>query len=178
MHLGQDRGGPVEPEPLDQLFPELYAELRRAAARLLAGERVGHTLQPTALVHEAWLKLEGAPVAWRDKAHFVGMAARAMRQVLVDHARRRLAAKRGGGGVELSLAGVAAPDADRDEMLGLDAALDRLEQVNPRWRQVVEWRFFAGLTEAEIARLLGVTERTAQRDWAHARAWLYRELYQ
>ena len=158
-----------------ELFDLVYAELRRLAARHLARERPGHTLQPTALVHEAFLKLSGTSVSAADRDHFVGIAARAMRQVLVDHARRRGAGKRGRGWERTTLGtddvGV---ELDPHEILDLDRAMERLDE---RQRRVVELRFFAGLEEREVARLLGVTERTVRRDWVKARAWLYAELY-
>jgi RNA polymerase sigma factor (TIGR02999 family) len=170
---------PPPPGPdADELFPRLYAELREIADRLLRGEVVGHTLQPTALVHEAWFKLAGPgaphPV---DRQHFLALAARAMRQVLVDHARRRRAQKRGGAGIALSLAddrlGFSVP---LDDLIAVDDALTRLAAGNPRLARVVELRFFAGLSEDEAARALGVTTRTIQRDWVKARAWLHAEL--
>jgi RNA polymerase sigma factor (TIGR02999 family) len=163
----------------DRLFPLVYAELRRAASRQLLRETPGHTLEPTALVHEAYLKLAGpAAGGARNREHFVAIAARAMRQVLVDHARKRRAAKRGAGVVPVMIssqaAGVGLPV---EELVALDDALDRLNALNPRLREVVELRFFGGLGEDEVARHLGVTVRTAQRDWAKARAFLYKELY-
>lgn len=163
----------------DHVFPLVYDELRRVAGYQLRGERAGHTLQPTALVNEAYMKLVGSPGAdWRDRAHFVAIAARAMRQVLVDHARRRDAAKRGGDRQQTTLSGVPlGADLRPDEILALDEALDRLDTLDSRLRQVVEFKFFGGLTDRETAELLGVTPRTAQRDWVKARAWLYRELY-
>ena len=161
---------------LDELLPLVYAELRRIAARQLRHERAGHTLQATALVHEAYLKLAAAgPPAAGDRGHFLAIAARAMRQVLVDEARRRKAAKRGGGLVSTTLS-----DADQlvdfnaDDLLALDAALEELDE---RQRQVVELRFFAGMEEEEVAQVLGVSDRTVRRDWVKARAWLYRSLY-
>jgi RNA polymerase sigma factor (TIGR02999 family) len=167
-------------EAVDQLFPLVYADLRRMAGAAMARESPGHTLQPTALVNEAWLKLArgGAPAA-SGREHFLAIAARAMRQVLVDHARRRAAERRGGGRVQVSLAdvaGVGATAVDPEELLELDRALDELEAVDPRLRQVVEYRYFAGLTDAEIAGVLGVTRRTVLRDWVKARAWLNRAL--
>lgn len=167
------RGG--APEALDELFPLVYAELRRAADHLLAREFYGHTLQPTALVHEAYLKLvrSDAPDA-TSRTHFLGIAARAMRQILVDHARRRNAAKRGKGEAFVTLgdhADEAAPDADT--MIALDAALTELATMDERLAKVVELRFFGGLTEEQVAAALGVTSRTVQRDWAKARAWLH-----
>lgn len=173
--LDQLRGG--NNQALDRLFPLVYQELRLAADRVLRREASGHTLQPTALVHEAYLKLASGPVASQNRAHFLGIAARAMRQVLVDHARRRRAAKRGGGEAAVSLSEAdGALNIQSDDILALDEALERLGEQNPRLRQVVELRFFGGLTEEETAETLGVTARTVQRDWAKARAWLYKEL--
>ena len=173
--LDQLRGG--DREALDRLFPLVYQELRQAADRVLRREIRGHTLQPTALVHEAYLKLAGGPIGSENRAHFLGIAARAMRQVLVDHARRRRAAKRGGGEAAVSLSDAdGAIDVQSDELLALDEALNRLAGESDRLRQVVELRFFGGLTEEEIATTMGVTTRTIQRDWVKARAWLHKEL--
>lgn len=163
---------------LDRLFPLVYGELRRTADLLLNREFEAHTLQPTALVHEVYLKLarSGAPDA-ESRAHFLGIAARAMRQVLVDHARKRKAAKRGKGEAFVTLgehADAAAPDAE--SMLALDDALQRLGRLDARLAQVVELRFFGGLTEEQVAATLGVTSRTVQRDWAKARAWLHAQI--
>jgi RNA polymerase sigma-70 factor (ECF subfamily) len=171
--------GPMPPSgAAEELFPRLYGELREIADRLLRGEVVGHTLQPTALVHEAWFKLAG-PNAPRpvDREHFLALSARAMRQVLVDHARRRRTLKRGGAAVDLTIAddrlGFAIP---LDDLIAVDDALSRLGTQNERLARVVDLRFFAGLSEEETARALGVTTRTIQRDWAKARAWLHAEL--
>ena len=165
-----------ESEALDRLLPLVYDELRAMARGRLGLERAGHTLRATELVHEAYLKLAGGgAAAASDRAHFLAIASRAMRQVLVDHARRRQATKRGGEWEQTTLGnGNDAMDFRPEEVLALDDALERLE---PRQRQVVEYRFFGGLEEKEIAELLGVTERTVRRDWVKARAWLYRELY-
>lgn len=162
----------------EALLPVVYSDLRRTADLLLRRERPGHTLQPTDLVHEAYFKLVGRDVLdAQSRRHFVAIAARAMRQVLVDHARRRGAAKRGSGYVEVRITNAdAALDVDLAELIALDDALDRLGERNPRLPRVVELRFFAGLTEDEIAETLGVTVRTVQRDWATARAWLHKEL--
>jgi RNA polymerase sigma factor (TIGR02999 family) len=170
--------GAGDPAALDRVLPLVHAELRAAAARLLRREPVGHTLQPTDLLHEAWLRLAGnAPSDLTGRKHFVAVAARLMRQVLVDHARRRLAAKRGAGVAPVSLSQVAlAPPLPPEELIALDDALDGLHALSPRLRQVVEYRFFAGLDEREIASLLDVTPRTVQRDWARARAWLHQAL--
>jgi RNA polymerase sigma factor (TIGR02999 family) len=173
--LASARAG--SPRAMDELFPLVYAELRRAADHLLGREYEAHTLQPTALVHEVYLKLVrgGAPDA-TSKAHFLGIAARAMRQILVDHARRRKAAKRGKGEAFVTLGdhadeGAAAPDAE--ELIALDEALADLTKLDERLAKVVELRFFGGFTEEQIAEHLGVTSRTVQRDWAKARAWLH-----
>ena len=166
---------------LDRVFPLVLEELRAVAGARLRGEAPGHTLQPTALVNEAYLKLAASPeVDWRDRAHFLAVAARAMRQVLVDRARRRKADKRGGGVRPATLtdgsllASGQGPTAE--ELLALDAALDALGRIQPRLRQVVELRYFGGLADAEIGEVLGVTRRTVQRDWTKARAWLHAEL--
>jgi RNA polymerase sigma factor (TIGR02999 family) len=161
---------------VDAWFRGAYDELRRIAEREMRRERPDHTLQPTALLNEAWAKLSGsASDEWTDRTRFFGVAARAMRQILVDHARRRTAAKRGGGAQRTTLAGLGEA-VDLDGLIALDEALDRLDRVEPRLREIVEYRFFAGLTDAETADLLGVTRRTVQRDWAKARAWLHRQL--
>lgn len=163
-------------EAFDRLFPLVYDELRALAGRQLRRESPGHTLEATALVHEAYVKLavpEGA--GWSDRAHFFAIASRAMRQVLVDHARRRGARKRGGAWARTTLSGKPLGlDTDPEELLALDAALEGLE---PRQRQVVEMRFFGGMTEEEVAEALGVSDRTVRREWVRARAWLYAALY-
>jgi RNA polymerase sigma factor (TIGR02999 family) len=165
-----------EREALDRLVPLLYDELRALARRQLSRERAGHTLHATALVHEAYMKLAAVEFDATDRAHFLAIAARAMRQVLVDHARTRKAIKRGGEWQRTTLAdGHNAIEYRADEILALDRALDTLDT---RQRQVVEFRFFAGMEEQEIATVLGVTDRTVRRDWVKARAWLYRSLYQ
>ena len=171
--------GGGDPTALDRLFPVVYDQLRVLARAQLGRERAGHTLDPTALVNEAYLKLVVGPqVPWQGRTHFFAIAARAMRQVLIDYARRRGAAKRGGGWQQTTLSGDRVGFEIRlDELLSLDSALDRLGELDERLRQVVEYRFFAGLTEQEIAELLGVTERTVQRDWIKARAWLHKELH-
>jgi RNA polymerase sigma factor (TIGR02999 family) len=165
-----------EREALDRLLPLVYDELRQLAARQLGRERAGHTLGATALVHEAYVKLSGGGTCGAgDRAHFLAIAARAMRQVLVDHARRRARAKRGGGWERTTLGeGDAAVEFRPEEMLALDRAL---EELDPRQREIVEYRFFAGMEEREVAEVLGISERTVRRDWVKARAWLYRSLY-
>ena len=159
---------------LDRVLPLLYDDLRRLARRQLAREHGSRTIQPTALVHEAYLKLAGSAPRAQNRAHLLAIAAHAMRQVLVDHARERRAAKRGPDWVSTTLTdGVSTTNLDPESLLALDDALDRLD---PRQRQVVECRFFAGLDDAEIAEALGVTTRTVRRDWVKARAWLNRWL--
>jgi RNA polymerase sigma factor (TIGR02999 family) len=163
-------------EALDRLLPLLYEDLRRVAHWQLDREGGGHTLQTTALIHEAYLKLAGGgSVSASSRAHFLAIAARAMRQVLVDYARRRKAAKRGGGVISVTLGDEPQPaDTSAEDLLALDEAL---EQLDPRQRQVIECRFFGGMEEKDIAAALGVSERTVRRDWVKARAWLYRSLY-
>lgn len=163
-------------DALDRLVPLVYEDLRRLAHRQLGREESGHTLQTTGLVHEAYLKLAGGGgLGAANRAHFLAIAARAMRQVLVDYARRRKADKRGGGVASVTLSdGDQGRDVNADELLALD---DILEQLEPRQRQVVELRFFGGLEEKDIAQALGISERTVRRDWVKARAWLYRALY-
>lgn len=163
---------------LDRLLPVVYAEMRRLAASHLRTERAGHTLQPTALAHEAYLRLvTQKDLTWQNRAHFFGVAARAMRSILVDHARRRKAQKRGGGQPALSLdeSLVARPELPLafDE---LDRALLDLARLSERQARVVELRYFGGLTIEETAEVLGISPVTVKRDWAVARAWLYREL--
>ncbi len=166
------------PEALDQLLPQVYDELRAMAHRQLRIERSDHTLSTTALVHEAYLRLVDQRQAdWRDRAHFFALAARLMRRVLVDYARRRGARKREGMREAIPLdEAVIAVDEQADMLLSLDEALTRLAEFGPRLVRVVEMRFFAGLTEHETAEALGVSPRTVRNDWMKARGWLYREL--
>jgi RNA polymerase sigma factor (TIGR02999 family) len=166
--------------PVDQdaLLPLVYRHLRAIAARKMAGEREAHTLEPTALVNEVCLRLLGStPVPWNGKRHFYAAAAEAMRRILVDHARARGAAKRGGGrrGVPLDLVDLATRE-DPAEILAVDEALSRLRDQDPRVAEIVRLRFFAGLTEKEVAEALDLGERTVRREWLFARAWLEREL--
>jgi RNA polymerase sigma factor (TIGR02999 family) len=165
---------------LNRLMPLVYEELRQVAHRQLHHERDGHTLGTTALVHEAYLRLvDQSRVELNDREHFYSVAARAMRRVLVDHARRHGAAKRGGARVLLSLdeASMAASTGERaGALLALDDALGRLAAVDERMTRVVECRFFGGLTEEETATALGVTARTVRRDWVRAKSWLYQDL--
>ena len=163
---------------LDALLPAVYAELHRQAERAMRREPAGHTLQPTALIHEAYQRLVDHPrVSWQSRTHFFGVAARCMRQVLVDHARARTAAKRGGGEIRVTLSAAhARVDEPAAEILELHEALERLATVDPDQVRLVELRYFAGLTIEETAAALGVSPATVKRDWAIARAWLRREL--
>jgi len=160
-----------------RLFELVYAELRRIAARCLADERADHTLQPTALVHQAYLELiapEGA-AAVKDRQQFLAIAAQAMRRTLIDHARGKRRAKRGGGWKRVELeAELAASDVEELDLLELDRALEALAAHSPELARLVELRFFAGLPMAEVAGVLGLSERTAGREWSFARAWLER----
>ena len=168
-----------EAEVESELLPLVYAELRSIAAGHLRSERAGHTLSPTALVHEAYLRLAGdASLAPRDRRQFFAIAARRMRQVLVDHARHRHAQKRGGGEREAITLTSLVDDAGETgvDALALDQALTALDAMDPRKAQVVELRYFAGLEMADIADVLGVSRATAQRDWDVARAFLYQAL--
>ena len=160
---------------VDRIVPLVYEDLRRLARRQLGRGFGPQSVRPTELVHEAYVKLaSGAAEAAADRSHFLAIAARAMRQVLIDEARRRKAAKNGGGWKRATLSGHHwVVDFDVDELLTLNEALDELD---PRQRQVVECRFFGGMEETEIAEALGITDRTVRRDWVKARAWLYRAL--
>jgi RNA polymerase sigma factor (TIGR02999 family) len=162
----------------DELAPLVYAELRRIAAGRLRAERGGHTLQPTALVHEAWMRLadqHGAP--WQNRSQFFAIAAQAMRRILVDHARRRHAVRRGGHAPVVpvdQLADVLASPMPDEQLIALDNALEQLTALDERQARIVELRFFAGLSIDEAADVLGLSATTIKREWATARAWLYR----
>jgi RNA polymerase sigma factor (TIGR02999 family) len=165
-------------DALDRLLPEIYAELRLLASSYLRRERRDHTLQPTALVHEAFLKLiDQRVVRWQNRAHFFGIAAQAMRRILVDHARAHGAGKRGAGQRPLALedaqASTGMPDID---LLALDHALTKLAAIDPQQSRVVELRFFGGLTMDETAEVLHISSATVGREWTLAKAWLYAEL--
>ena len=169
------------PAPASELFPLIYGELRRVAGRYLGRERRNHTLQPTALVHEAWLRLQNdRAVKWQGRTHGLALGAQAMRRLLVDHGRHQKRDKRGGGAQPVSLDDLMIAGATGavpvEDLLTLEAALTRLEAVDPRAAQVVILRFFSGMTNPEIAEHLGLSVRTVEGDWAHARAWLKREL--
>ena len=162
---------------LAQLAPKVYGELRRIAARYLRGEAAGHTWQPTDLVHEAYLELAAAEVDWQDRVHFLAVAARQMRRVLVDHARAKRRAKRGGGIRALTLDEELVPaQAPDEDLLDLDAALDRLAAQNPRRARILELGVFGGLTYEEIAQVLDVSPATVNRDLRFAKAWIYKEI--
>jgi RNA polymerase sigma-70 factor, ECF subfamily len=167
--------------PPNELFPVIYGELRRVARRYLGRERRNHTLQPTALVHEAWMKLQHERgVNWQGRTHGLALAAQAMRRLLVDHGRHQKREKRGGGAQPVALdellkaASTAAVPVE--DLLTLEAALTRLEAIDPRAAQVVVLRFFSGMSNPEVAEHLGLSVRTVEADWTHARAWLRREL--
>ncbi len=164
----------------DRLLVLLYGELRALAGGFLRQTPPGHTLQPTALVHEAWLKLAGSPgAAWESRAHFMAVAARAMRQILINHARDKRAAKRGGGAQRITLDEAVSPpvgEARELDLIALDLALSKLAGLSERQSRIVELRFFGGLTIAECAHVLGVGTTTVEDDWRLAKAWLAREL--
>jgi RNA polymerase sigma factor (TIGR02999 family) len=170
------KGGDASAET--ELIPVIYPELRRLAGRHLRRERPGHTLQATALVHEVYLRLIGnRDISWANRSHFFAVASRIMRRILVDYARNRKAGKRGGSVQVIELdESVALSEAQSDLVLVIDQCLQKLAEMDLRQAQVVEMRFFGGLTEREIAIVLGVSTRTVKRDWIMARAWLHAEL--
>jgi RNA polymerase sigma-70 factor (ECF subfamily) len=166
-----------QPHAAQDLAPLVYDELRRLAAAYVRRERPGQTLQATALVHEAYLRLAGAGSPWHDKRHFVGIAARSMRQILVERARARGAQKRWAGLNRVTLSDALAVAADQEVMLpALDEALERLERIDAEQARIVDLRFFAGLSIEDTADALGLSSATVKRRWALARAWLFREL--
>ena len=169
---------PKDKESLDKLMPAIYDELRRQAARYLRREQPGHTLQTTALIHEAYVRLvDQRNVQWQNRAHFFGIAAQMMRRILVDHARTKKRAKRGGSDVKVSLADATIPVKERDlDVVALDEALTRLAEIDEQQSRVVELRFFSGLTVEETAEVMGISPATVKRDWSMAKAWLHREL--
>jgi RNA polymerase sigma factor (TIGR02999 family) len=165
---------------LDALIPAVYDELRRQASRYLRQERPGHTLQTTALINEAYLRLvDQKSMRWQNRAHFFGIAAQLMRRILVDHARAKHRAKRGGSGIRISLSKVTVRKTDRDiDLVELDQALNRLAEIDEQQSKIVELRFFSGLTVEETAAALNISPATVKRDWQVAKAWLHREISQ
>lgn len=164
-------------EALGALMPLVYDELRRLARSYMRRERPGHTLQTTGLVHEAYLRLVGKNANWTDRAHFLGIAAKIMRRILVDHARSHHRVKRGGGALKVTLDGPAlVSKASHAEIVALEEALSRLEKKDPERARVVELRFFGGLSNEESSKVLGISTATVQRQWTGARAWLYHEI--
>lgn len=163
---------------LDRLMPLVTAELRRLASRLLADEKPGHTLQPTALVNELYLRMLGRRrVTWQKRAHFFGFAASTMRRILVDHARSKLTAKRGGQVTRIPMEDAVGAEGSREvDLIELDDALNRLSDLDPQLSRIVELRTFAGLKQQEIAEVLDVSVTTVWRNWTTAKAWLFREL--
>ena len=159
----------------EELLPLVYAELRKLAAARMAQESAGQTLQATALVHEAWLRMVGdGDRGWENRAHFFGAAAEAMRRILVENARHKSRLKRGGGQIRLDIDDLElAAVAPNDKILLMDEALEQLRQQDPEKAQIVVMKFFGGLTNQEVAENLGVTERTIERQWAYAKAWLF-----
>jgi len=162
----------------EELLPLVYDELRRLAAVRLAKEAAGHTLQPTALVHEVWLRLAGnSQQAWQNRAHFFGAAAEAMRRILIERARRKSRLKRGSGQTMLNIADLDVAAALPDDMILLvDEALEQFKLEDPEKARVVILKFFGGLTDREVAEIIGMTERTVRRQWTYAKAWLYENI--
>lgn len=165
-------------EARELLIPYVYEELKRQAKFLMAKERKNHTLQATALVHEAFLKLSSQnAIEWKNRSHFYGVASKLMRQILIDHARLYMTEKRGNKPIHFSLDDVQIPTEERaDSILILNEILERLEKLDTQQGQIVEMRFFGGMSNAEIAEALGISERTVGRDWQAAKLWLYREM--
>jgi RNA polymerase sigma factor (TIGR02999 family) len=174
--LGEMRSG--KSDALERLIPLVYGELKKLAAYLLQHEREGHTLQPTALVHEAYLRLAGQAEGWQNRAHFMAIASQAMRRILVDYARHRVAAKRGGGEAPLALETCEIADGvvELEETLAVDEALERLAALDAQQARVVEMRYFGGMTVEETAEALAIAPRTVNREWTMARAWLRVEI--
>lgn len=174
-----DRVNRGDEEALEDLIRSLYGELRRVSAGIMRRESPGHTLQPTALVNEAFIRLVQGDTEWENRAHFFGAAARAMRRILVDHARAKSALKRGGEANRITFDDLAVASEDRGaDVLALDEALRALEQENPRLSKVVELRYFAGCSIDETAQLLDISPATVKRDWLYARAWLFARMGQ
>jgi RNA polymerase sigma factor (TIGR02999 family) len=161
----------------ERLFPLVYTELHRLARSYMRRERLNHTLQPTALINEAYMRLAQAPIDWQSRAHFIGVAANAMRRILVDHARAHLAAARGGDLRQVEWEETFGMAAERShELVALDEALQQLEALNPRQAKIIELHFIGGLSFEEIGAVLDLSPRTAKRDWAVARLWLFRQI--
>jgi len=175
--LTESAGGEV-PRASEELFPLVYEQLKQIARQRMAMERKDHTLGATALVHEAYLRIVGdGDVEWPSRLHFFRAAAEAMRRILIEHARARRGLKRGGGRQRVPLNALdLADERQQDQILSLDDAISRLEQISASAAEVVRLRFYAGLSVAETAQAMGVSQRTVERDWSCARAWLYREL--
>ena len=165
-------------EVLPKLIPLVYQELKRLAGYFLRDEREGHTLQPTALVNEAYLRLAGQKATWQNRAHFMAVAAQVMRRILVDYARGRVADKRGGGAILLDLdrCEIGMDAGQSEELLAVDEALSRLALLDAQQAQIVEMRYFCGMTVEETAEAMSVSPRTVKRDWAMAKAWLHLEI--
>ena len=178
MREQEDEGAEPGVQPAADLLPAVYAELRRLAAALASRLPPGQTLQPTALVHEAYLRLVGEQdPGWQGRRHFFGAAARAMRQILVEQARRKGSHKRGGKGRRVELAeGLAYVEPPADDLLALDEAIEKLQDHQPHLAEIVQLRYYAGLSVEETAAVLGASVRTVHRDWRHARTWLALEL--
>jgi RNA polymerase sigma factor (TIGR02999 family) len=167
-----------DPHAAQELLPLVYEQLRHLAASRMTQQPPGHTLQATALVHEAWLRLAGSnQTSWENRAHFFSAAAEAMRRILVENARRKARLKRWGGQQRLDLEGLELADTTSDDkILLIDESLAQLQAEDPATARIVMLKFFAGLTHEEVAKALGVSERTIERDWAYARSWLYRAI--
>jgi RNA polymerase sigma factor (TIGR02999 family) len=172
--------GAGDKSALDALIPEVYAELRRQASRYLRRERPGHTLQTTALINEAYVRLvDQKQTRWQNRAQFFGIAGQLMRRILVDHARAKHRAKRGGSDIRISLTEATSVTKDSDlDLVELDEALNRLAEIDPQQSKIVELRFFSGLNVEETAAALDISPATVKRDWAVAKAWLHREINQ
>ena len=167
-----------EIQTTEELLPLVYAELRRLAAHKMASENPGQTLQPTALVHEAWLKLGGEENRqWRNRNHFFAAAAEAMRRILLDNAKRKLRVRHGGGQQRVNLDDCAtAAESEADHIVAVGEALEKLAEIDPQRAEVVKLRYFVGLSFAETAEIMGISEPTAKRYWSYSRAWLYEEI--
>ena len=172
-----DRAHGGDPKAANELLPLVYEELRKLAVHRMACEAPDQTLQPTALVHEAWLRLVGSDQQWNGRGHFFGAAAEAMRRILVENARRKRAVRHGGGQQRVDLEQLEAAFVNEDDqLLAINEALDRLAAAHPVQAEVVKLRYFVGMTNLEIAHALGISERTVKNYWSHARVWLFRQI--